>query len=103
MGILLIAIMDKDFNQFIMDSLSDKIEKRKKNEFEFVKILQTAKKLLQNQIYQTKRFETLFKIECWTSFVTALEGFEISNNGELEKVTLELLQLFSIITPKGTN
>lgn len=88
-----------DFNKFLKDHFSGKIDKRKKNEF--TKLLETCKLLLQTEINQTRNFESLFQEENWKILLAALEGFDLSKNEELQKVSLELLQLFSVITPKG--
>lgn len=91
---------ENDFNKFISDNLSGKIDKRKKSEY--VKTLVTCKNLLSIQINETRNFETkLFKEENWKILLESVGGFELGKNEEISKITLEILHLYSVITPKG--
>lgn len=84
----------EDFNQILKSNLTTKLSQK-----ELKSALETCKNVLKNEINTTKRVESLFKEEIWELFSSTVEGLELTK--ELERVTLELMQLFTIITPKG--
>lgn len=90
-----------NFNNFIQTNLiGGKIDKRKKGDF--VKTLETARQLLETEIFteKTKNVETLFNPDTWTALHDAIESFDLNKNEEIRKISLQLLQIFVLSIPK---
>lgn len=87
-----IARMDgqEDFNQLLKSNLSKKLSKTALRN-----ALETCKNVLKSEINQAKNVESIFQEETWDIFNSAMAGIED------KRLTLELLQLFTVITPKG--
>lgn len=85
----------EDFNQLLKSNLSKITAKQ-----DFPKTFETCKNVLISEINNSKDFGSLFQEETWDIFSSAIEGID-SAKEDLKRVTLELLQLFTIITPKG--
>lgn len=85
----------ENFNQLLKSNLSKRTAKK-----DFPKTFETCKNVLRSEINVSKDFGKLFQEETWEIFSSAIEGID-SANEDLKRVTLELLQLFTIITPKG--
>ena len=83
----------EDFNQLLKSNLTEKAGKK-----DFLNVLETCKNVLKSEINKSKNFETLFQVETWDIFSSSIEGFDASN---VKRITLELLQLYTIITPKS--
>lgn len=86
-----------DFNSLLKTNLPKKLAKR-----ELLKILEAAKVAFQAEINEAKQLESLFQQETWTIFSSAVETFDFAKNDELKRLVLELIKLFTIITPKST-
>jgi len=83
----------EDFNQLLKSNLTEKTRGK-----DLLNVLETCKNVLKNEINKSKNFETLFQVETWDIFSSSIEGFDNSN---VKRITLELLQLYTIITPKS--
>lgn len=83
----------EDFNQILKSNLTEKTGKK-----DLSNVLETCKNVLKSEINKSKNFENLFQMETWNIFSSSIEGFNISN---IKSVTLQLLQLYTIIAPKG--
>ena len=77
------------FNQLLKSKLSKRIAKK-----DFPDVLETLKDVLKKEINETKNFESIFEEETWNVLSSCIEEHD-------SKVVLELLQLYTVIVPKG--
>lgn len=85
----------EDFNQLLKSKLSKRIAKK-----DLPTVLETCKNVLKKEINESKNVETIFKEETWNLLSSSIEGYDTSKE-DMRRTVLELLQLYTIIIPKG--
>lgn len=87
----------EDFNQLLKSKLSERIAKK-----DLQIVLETCKNVLKKEIYESKNVEGIFEEETWNLLSSCIEGYDTTKE-DSRRAVLELLQLYTIIIPKGNN